>query len=302
MKIECYDSERPVQGAFLVGSPRSGTTLLQSLLFAHPAVLSFPETFFFAKVVPSPRERWRSRVGLASAGAIEVLHDLDALGVDPVPTGFRPVTVGQYARLFLRRMEASARRAQASLWLEKTPDHLRYLQTIERHLPEAKTVHIIRSGDAVVASLYDVKRKHPDVWRIPADPSELVEVWKSNLHRSHACIGRQNHAFVSYERLVEDTEAVLSGLCAFLGLPGDSTTVERLLADYDSASHRVSQRLSGAGDAVGLVEEPWKATVAAPITNRNGSKFEALFDSDEQHKILLAVAREEATVESFPYV
>jgi len=33
--------------AFLVGCPRSGTTLLQAMLFAHPEIYSFPETNFF---------------------------------------------------------------------------------------------------------------------------------------------------------------------------------------------------------------------------------------------------------------
>ena len=32
---------------FLVGAPRSGTTILQSLLAAHPKITSFPETKFF---------------------------------------------------------------------------------------------------------------------------------------------------------------------------------------------------------------------------------------------------------------
>jgi hypothetical protein len=32
---------------FLVGAPRSGTTILQSLLAAHPEVISFPESKFF---------------------------------------------------------------------------------------------------------------------------------------------------------------------------------------------------------------------------------------------------------------
>ena len=37
---------------FIVGSPRSGTTLLQGMLAAHTDVFSLPETFFFAKVLP----------------------------------------------------------------------------------------------------------------------------------------------------------------------------------------------------------------------------------------------------------
>lgn len=36
---------------FIVGFPRSGTTLLQSLLAAHPQIASFPESYFFPNAV-----------------------------------------------------------------------------------------------------------------------------------------------------------------------------------------------------------------------------------------------------------
>ncbi|MGL4503377.1 MAG: sulfotransferase family protein, partial [Planktothrix sp.] len=38
---------------FLVGCPRSGTTLLQSLLAAHPQIASFPESHFFQSLAPA---------------------------------------------------------------------------------------------------------------------------------------------------------------------------------------------------------------------------------------------------------
>ncbi len=36
-----------VNRVFIVGAPRSGTTLLQSMLAAHPRTVSFPETQYF---------------------------------------------------------------------------------------------------------------------------------------------------------------------------------------------------------------------------------------------------------------
>jgi len=38
---------------FLVGCPRSGTTLLQSMLARHDRVFTFPESHLFARSVPS---------------------------------------------------------------------------------------------------------------------------------------------------------------------------------------------------------------------------------------------------------
>lgn len=292
-----------------MGSPRSGTTLLQSLLFAHDSVLSFPETFFFLKVVPSDRDRWLRRwlrrYGLASLRAPKALRQLAALGLLPNRrrrAALPPLTVAGYARLFSQAMEAAARAARASLWLEKTPDHLLCLAEIDRHLPQAKVVHMIRSGEAVVASLYDVTQRYPDVWLGGSSADALVGAWRSNLHRSLAYVGRPNHAFVSYERLVDDTEGVLARLCAFLGLPADGDELEQLLTDYRSCAPQLTRRLSRGRGGIGLVEEPWKATVADPISNRNRSKFESLFTPDEQAEISAAVAREDHILHSFPFL
>ena len=37
---------------FIVGYPRSGTTLLQSMLYTQKNIYSFPETHFFTKILP----------------------------------------------------------------------------------------------------------------------------------------------------------------------------------------------------------------------------------------------------------
>ncbi|MEQ8960988.1 MAG: sulfotransferase [Coleofasciculus sp. C2-GNP5-27] len=50
---------------FLVGCPRSGTTLLQSLLAAHPQIASFPESHFFRHLIPEFEPK-RRLLGLSS--------------------------------------------------------------------------------------------------------------------------------------------------------------------------------------------------------------------------------------------
>ena len=63
---------------FIVGCPRSGTTLLQSLLAAHPLICSFPETHFFPNTVGSS---WRKYLKLASPVAHQKLYAfLDKIG------------------------------------------------------------------------------------------------------------------------------------------------------------------------------------------------------------------------------
>jgi hypothetical protein len=296
------DARAPTR-AFLIGCPRSGTTLLQSLLFAPPDVVSFPETFYFAKVVPSPRERVRRRLRVVSAEAPGVLRDLDSFGVppDPAPPRLPSIGVSGYAQRFVRRMDRAAADSGAVMWLEKTPKHARYVDRIESEVPGARFIHLIRAGEAVAASLQDASNRDPAVWP-SSTPPQLVEVWRRYLRISLRCVGRPNHCFVSYERLVAEPGPVMSALCESLGLRCDPVLLERMLAGYAASSEKVIGRLvRGSGEAT-IAAEPWKAGTDGAIANRNQAKLQSLFSEAERAVIIEAVAAQDAAVASIPFL
>ncbi len=295
-------SARPTR-AFLIGCPRSGTTLLQSLLFAHPDVVSFPETFYFAKVVPSPPERVRRRLRIASAQAPGALRDLASYGVpaDPSPPRLPSITVHGYAQRFVRRMDRAASDAGAAMWLEKTPRHARFVDRIESEVPDVRFIHLIRAGEAVAASLRDASNNDPAVWP-SSTPPQLVEVWRRYLRISLRCIGRPNHCFVSYERLVEDPAPVMSALCAFLGLRCDAALLEGMLAGYAASSEKVIGRLVRGGGDARLASEPWKVGTDGAIANRNQAKLQRLFTDSERAVIVSAVAEQDGAIATIPFL
>ena len=51
-----------------------------------------------------------------------------------------------------------------TIWLEKSPDHLRYIDQIEKLVDEAKFIHILRNGFDNIASIYDLAGKYPETW------------------------------------------------------------------------------------------------------------------------------------------
>jgi sulfotransferase family protein len=255
---------------FVVGCARSGTTLLQSLLAAHPEVASFPESHFFRQLTPG--RRWARTLGLASRRArprfLEFLADLgrpDLHGALPRLLPFARL----YARGFVRTLDRLTSEQGKSVWVEKTPGHLWHIEDIERFVPGARFIHIVRSGPDVIASMYEVTHEHPETWSGSRD----VEI--TGTHADDP-----NHAIVTYERLVAEPATALQELCGFVGLE----YTDEMLAGYRAA----------AGSLV-LQRESWKSSVQTSIRSANATKFFEVFRAEERDYILDRLSAVEET-------
>lgn len=257
---------------FLVGCPRSGTTLLQSLLTAHPQIASFPESHVLPEIVAN-RPLFR-RVGVATSKAqknfAQVLH---TLGLEHLQHHKPKVGVftKEYVRSFVKVLDEATLQQGKDVWLEKTPRHLHYVESIEASAPSAKFIHIIRNGSDVVASLYEVTHKHAEVWGGPRDIDRCISRWLQDVQLSKENLQKPNHLLVRYEDLVEETKATLESVCTFVGVP----FTKSMLSDYQNASEKVL--------APG---ETWKASVQQPISNANSKKFVELFSPEQREYIL----------------
>lgn len=246
--------------------------MLQSLLATHPQIASFPESHFFRTLVP--RRRWLCAFGVASRRARPRFEQfLRELGCDEgrwrIPR--RSVLMRQHVPTFVGMLDSLAERQGKSVWLEKTPRHLRFIDEIERYVEGASFVHIVRNGADVATSLYEVTHEHPQVWGGAMSLERCVQRWIEDVRISREHLRKPNHALVRYERLVEDPEAALADLCGFLGLEFS----EAMLLGRSAAVKRVV-----------LKNEPWKASVGGAIASANSKKFFELFDEEQRSFVL----------------
>jgi hypothetical protein len=259
---------------FIVGCPRSGTTLLQSLLAVHPQISSFPETHFFSSLVPS-RSWFRALgTGIASRRArVQLEQYLEQINAQEMKTLIpkKAFFMHPYCQAFVSVLDKLTLRQGKICWIEKTPGHLHFIKYIEKLVLNSKFIHIIRGGENVIASLYKVTHEHPQVWGGPRSIDQCINRWINDTQITRSHLHKPNHTLVRYELLVEVTEKVLTEVCRFIGVKYD----EKMLKDYQVAANQIV-----------LGDEPWKASVEKPIGKVDANKFYRLFDEGQRLYIL----------------
>jgi hypothetical protein len=193
-------SDRPI---LIVGSPRSGTTLLRSILDAHPNIFC-PE--------------WESGVFIA----LDPMLSGDIRKVLEKSPNF-PLTRGDlvdWARAAVEDLFGRfAAQCGKTRWAEKTPAHVLHIPLMHEVFPKAQFLHIIRNGYDVVKSLKN--RSWAPKWALQRIRWS-VRTWVDCVRAGQAA-GRElpagQYRELRYEELIGEPERVVRGVCNFLDEP-----------------------------------------------------------------------------------
>lgn len=204
---------------FLIGSPRSGSTLLARMLGAHPEVFAPAEPhlmpplahlgFFEARVERAPFDPVITQQGLRE------LTRLLPRGEEDVRDALRALTDTLYGRA----LAPTGRR----LFLDKTPAYALVLDFLTRLYPRARYVVLTRHPLAVWSSYVD--SFFDGDFRAAHAHNPLLERYVPAVGRflREATVP---HVHVRYEELVSRPEAELRRIGGFLGLAFDPGMVE----------------------------------------------------------------------------
>jgi hypothetical protein len=221
----------------VVGCQRSGTTLLQRMLDAHPRLAVANDTSFITRaveaVLPGSADREAAlRDPLRLPGLVAWIrgyHRFARLGLDDESFQRAAASARSYADFVSLLYDQFARNNGKELGGEKTPDYVRHLPLLHQLFPWAKTIHIIRDGRDVALSMLewasrDGKVRGPAkraLWR--EEPLATCALWwkwhVQSGRRSRPLLPPGQHLEVRYEALVADPEGVLRTVVDFLGLP-----------------------------------------------------------------------------------
>ena len=194
---------------FIVGEPRTGTTLLDRIIGAHSAVASAGELrhmgFALRKVtgIDEPRQ--------FSTGLLQAARDADMAAIGDA------------------YLASTAGLRDAPRISDKLPSNYLYLPLIVAALPGTKILHMTRNPMDTCFAIY--KQYFSDAYLYSYDQQELARHYVRYAHLMNTWRERLPRCFldVNYEDLVSNTETVARHVFEYLDLPWE----ENCLRYYD---------------------------------------------------------------------
>ena len=241
---ETPDSSPPY--VFVVGCPRSGTTLLQRMLDAHPMLAVANDTHFIPQVISKVRTEDETLLTPERVEFVRSYKRFPRLGVDDDVVDQAAERSATYPE-FVSELYTEMARAQGKpLSGEKTPDYVRCIPLLHRLFPDARFVHIIRDGrDVALSTLqWANEKKGPgrfELWQ--EQPLAVCALWWAwqvgSGRRDGARIGAEHYFELCYEDLTAEPETQLQLVSEFLDLPYATE-----MADFHVGKTREGTKLS----------------------------------------------------------
>ncbi len=243
--------------AHLVGFPRSGTTLLEQILDAHPGLADSPERVVFTRdIFPV---MYAAGGGGLSVGTLEA-----------IPRG----VLEQQRTRYLDYMEAALGEPLAGrVHLDKNPNHVSVIAGLVRLFPESRFVVALRDPRDVVVSCYMRSFRLTEF-------SAAMLTWRSTCEmyahemlawlRYREALPEGSWVQVRYEDTVADVEREARRALDCLGLP------------WDDSVHAYRERTLGK-----VVNSPTAGEVRKPVYTSSIARWKHYTEHLEPHMALL---------------
>ena len=200
---------------FIVGSARSGTTLLRLILNAHPDVAVPPESRFITELWTGQREV--ELRAFLKALAVHKRFETWDLPIEVVAEEIGTTTQVDYADAVSAAFSAYARVNGKSRWGDKTPRYVEHIELLATLFSGARFIHLVRDGRNVALSYANVPFG-------PKTVGKAAALWRTRViagRTGGAALGGKRYLEIRYEDLVEDPAGETKEICEFLDLTFD---------------------------------------------------------------------------------
>jgi hypothetical protein len=199
---------------FIVGCPRSGTTLLRDLLRSHPNLTFPPESQFIPRYYRAYGNPNSNSDAIRLGKIILNTRSIRTWEIDLKPESFADCRTFQQVLYIL--FEAWRRRENKARWGDKTPQYVNEIPLLLELFPSAQIIHIIRDGRDVALSALKVA--------FEGNLFTAADRWRSSVRAGReagARLSTDSYLEIRYEDLLERPECVMKLVCDFLNEPFD---------------------------------------------------------------------------------
>lgn len=219
---------------FIVGSSRSGTTMMGRVLGNHPSVFTFKELHFFGTLWTNNSELILNKKQqidlLARLLCIQENGLFNQKNIANFNEKSKSLLEGKVLNpleiynLFLKEITL---KNLATISCEQTPKNMYYLNEILAYFPEAKVINMVRDQrDVLLSQKNKWKRKFLGASKIPLSeairsyinyhPILSAKVWNSSLGYSSKFMNNDRVKVVKFEELLRNAEKSIKDICQFL--------------------------------------------------------------------------------------
>jgi omega-hydroxy-beta-dihydromenaquinone-9 sulfotransferase len=226
-----------IKQIFVVGSSRSGTTMMGRILGNHSDIFTFKELHFFGTLWTNNSSQDLNRQeqidllsrllciqenGLFNQQNISVFHE-KAIALLVHKNICNPLSIYE---LFLSTM---SNKNKSIISCEQTPKNMYYLNEILAFFPQAKVINMVRDQrDVLLSQKNKWKRRFLGASKIPFSeairsyinyhPILTSKVWNSSLEHTAKYFDNERVKIVKFEELLAKSEFVVKDICHFLAI------------------------------------------------------------------------------------
>lgn len=232
-----------IQPVFILGNPRSGTSLFRLMLNNHKNIVATPECGFSHWLFDKYKD-W-SEIDITKRGEafvedvqksrkFETWHLKNKIIKENI-IRYKPTNYADLVKCVY--ISYATNPENVKVVTDKNNYYIEYIEDLPKIWPQAKYIHFIRDIRDVACSYLDIQKvETPSIYipKLTTNLKEVAEEWKSNNKKIESIKSNStnNYYLVKYEDLVTNTTKTLKDLMIFLGLDYD----EEMLNYYKNDS------------------------------------------------------------------
>jgi hypothetical protein len=225
---------------FVIGNPRSGTTLFRLMLTSHSKIGIPPETSFIVRLFGNyghirqfdEKDLARLKLDFESDSIdIESYWKVSISDLFARDSEFLGLSYSQICEKIYRNFHLVRGLGNPEIWGDKNNAYGNYIEILNHVFPSAKFIHIVRDGRAVFNSYKNLNQndKHRYAPKLPRDARSVALRWVDMVLRIDRHLKRlapDRHIVVRYEHLLADFRPTMETVSGFLGVSYESAMAQ----------------------------------------------------------------------------